>query len=68
MDWQQWVSLLIVALAALMLLGPKFRRQRLSFQRATHCGCGVGSQSGPQSSIIFRARKGQKPEVLVKMR
>lgn len=67
MDWQQLVSLLIVAFAALLLLGHKFRRQRFSFQRNTHCGCAVSAHSAPQQSIVFHARKGHRPEVLVKM-
>jgi hypothetical protein len=68
MDWQQLVSLLIVAFAAVLLLGRKFRRQRFSFERDTHCGCSANPQSAPQSSIVFHARKGCRPEVLVKMR
>jgi hypothetical protein len=68
MDWQQLVSLFIVVLAAALLLGRKFRRQSFSFQRDTHCGCAAVPQTAPQGSIVFRARKGQRPEVLVKMR
>jgi hypothetical protein len=67
MDWQQSVSLFIVAAAAVGLLGSKLRRRRFRFDQAGHCGCStvVGSS---QSSIVFRARKGTRPEVLVKMR
>ena len=68
MDWQQLVSLLIVASAAILLLGQKLRRQRFSFQRDTHCGCAASPVSSPQNSIIFRARKGHRPEVRVKMK
>jgi len=71
MDWQQCVSLLIVAAAGVLMLGGRLRRRRFSFQHGTHCGCAATvAQSGPQSSssIVFRARKGQRPEVLVKMR
>ena len=68
MDWQQFVSLLIVAAAASLLLRQKLRRTRFSFERDTHCGCVAVSQSSPQNSIVFRARKGQRPEVVVKMR
>jgi hypothetical protein len=67
-DWQQLVSLLIVAAAAVLLLRSKFRRRRFSFQVDGHCGCTSGNQSSAQGSIIFRARKGQRPEVLVKMK
>ncbi len=68
MDWQQLVSLVVVASAAVLLIGSKFRRRKFSFERSTHCGCAAVSDSSPQSSIVFRARKGARPEVVVKMR
>jgi len=68
MDWQQMVSLVIVAAAAGLLLASKLRRRKFSFERATHCGCAAVSSSNPQTSIVFRARKGQRAEVRVKMR
>jgi hypothetical protein len=68
MDWQQLLSLLIVAGAAVLLLKRQIRSRRFSFQKDTHCGCSAVPQTAPQSSIIFHARKGCRPEVLVKMR
>jgi len=68
MDWQQSVSLCIVAAAAVGLIGSKLRRRRFTFGQEGHCGCSAVAGSNPQSSIVFRARKGQRPEVLVKMR
>ena len=68
MDWQQLVSLVVVASAAVLLLGSKFRRRKISFARGTHCGCAASQGSARQSSIIFRARKGERAQVLVKMR
>jgi hypothetical protein len=68
MDWQQTVSLVIVASAAVLLIGGKLRRRKFSFERDTHCGCAAIPGSSPQSSIVFRARKGARPEVRVKMR
>jgi hypothetical protein len=68
MDWQQMVALLIVAGTAVLFSWSKLRRRRFSFQVDTHCGCAAGMQSGPQGSIVFRARKGKRPEVLVKMK
>lgn len=67
MDWQQLVSLMIVGAAALMLVGSRFRRRRFSFQRDTHCGCAAVAQSAASGSIVFRARKGARPEVRVKL-
>jgi hypothetical protein len=68
MDWQQLVSLAIVASATVLLVRSKFRRRKFSFARATHCGCAAVPAFSPQSSIVFRARKGARPEVRVKMR
>jgi len=68
MEWQQLVSLLIVASAAGLLVWSKVRRHKFSFERQAHCGCTAVPPSFPQSSIVFRARKGQRPEVRVRMR
>jgi hypothetical protein len=68
MDWQQLVSLVVVASAAVLLLGSKFRRRKFTFERDKHCGCAANHGSSPQSSIVFRARKGERAQVLVKMR
>ena len=70
MEWQQLVSLMIVAAAGFFLLAGRLRRRRFNFQRDTHCGCAATAQFGPQSSssIVFRARRGERPQVLVKMR
>jgi hypothetical protein len=71
MDWQQLVALAIVVSAGVLLLGGRFRHRRFSFQRHTHCGCtAAATQSGLQTSnsIVFRARKGERPQVLVKTR
>ena len=68
MDWQQLVSLAIVAAAAGMLLARGLRRRKFSFARDTHCGCSGANAIGSQGSIVFHARKGHRPEVVVKMR
>ena len=68
MDWQEVISLLIVGIAASALLWGKFRRRRFNFQRDTHCGCSAPGTSGNSGSIIFHARKGERPQVLMKMK
>jgi hypothetical protein len=68
MDWQQLVSLVIVAATAGLLLARGLRRRKFSFGRDTHCGCAGANAGGTQGSILFHARKGQRPEVVVKMR
>ena len=66
-DWQQIIALLIVAGAAGALLWGKFKRRKFSFERETHCGCSTPHAGNTQQSIVFRARKGERPEVHVKM-
>jgi hypothetical protein len=68
-NWQQFVSLLIVAVTAALLLWTKFRRRKFSFERDTHCGCAAANvHSPPRHSVIYRARKGERPEIVVKMK
>jgi hypothetical protein len=68
MDWQQLVSLMIVAAAGGLLLAGALGRRRSIFQRGMPCGCAAVSQSAPHSSIVFRARKGERPLVFVRMK
>jgi hypothetical protein len=68
MNWQQAVSLAIVASVAGLFLREQFRRRKFSFERDTHCGCSAHGQSGAESSVVFHARKGKRPEVRVKMK
>lgn len=68
MDWQQVTSLFIVAVAAGLLLWSKLRRRKFSLERDLPCGCSAARTSSPGSSIVFHARKGQRPEVVIKMR
>jgi hypothetical protein len=71
MDWQQLVALLIVATAAALLIRGRVRRRKFEFGRpggAGHCGCSSTGGAASQSSIIFHARKGERPRVLVKMK
>ena len=67
MDWQQLVSLAIVGITAAVLLWNALRRRKFSFQRDTHCGCAAGHDV-PQYSVVFHARKGERPQVWVKMK
>lgn len=67
-DWQQVISLMIVGSAAVALLWGRFRRRKSRFGLETHCGCAGSPATNPQSSIIFHARKGHRPRVLVKLK
>ena len=66
MDWQEATALLIVAATAAVFAWRKLRPRKFSFQRDTHCGCSssVADQSPP--SIVFHARKGERPQFTVR--
>ena len=68
MDWQQPIALAIVALSVGLLVSSRLRRRKFLFGRDTHCGCSSPSSGAPQSSIVFHARKGETPRILVKMK
>jgi hypothetical protein len=68
MDWQQFVSLVIVVVAASAFVWRRFRPRKFSFARDTHCGCSAVRDSSPQSSIVFHVRKGGRPQILMKMK
>lgn len=67
MDWQTLVALAIVGLTAAVFLWNRFRPRKFSFERDLHCGLG-SSRECPQHSIVFHARKGERPEIIVKMK
>ena len=70
MDWQQLLALLIVALTAGLFAWSKLRRKKFSFAKDTHCGCSSAKVQaiGPAQTIQFRAKKGERPTVVVKNR
>jgi hypothetical protein len=67
MDWQQSVALAVVGVTSGLFIWSRFRPRRFSFERDTHCGCGRAA-SAPGHSVVYRARKGERPEVIVKMK
>ena len=64
MDWQQAVSLAIVGVTAIMFLRSGLIRRRFSASRHTHCGC--GGSTAASGSVIFRVRKGERPQIIVR--
>jgi hypothetical protein len=67
MDWQQLLALLIVVCTAGLFLRGKLRKKRFTVEKDTHCGCGGdGPRIGPAQTIQFRARKGERAQVVVK--
>jgi hypothetical protein len=68
MDWQQIASLTVVAATAGIFMWTKLRRRKFSFEQDTHCGCasGTGTGTGSRTSIVFSARKGYRPKIIMK--
>lgn len=66
MDWQQVIALGIVASTAGIFIWRKFQRRKFTFERDTHCGCAGGGHVAEKNSIVFHARKGGRPEVIIK--
>jgi hypothetical protein len=65
MDWQKIIASAIVAGTAAIFLFAWLRPRKFDFKRDTHCGC---APAAPGNSIVFRARKGQRPQVIMKMK
>jgi hypothetical protein len=69
MDWQTYAALAVVAGTAGAFLARAWpRRRKFSFERDTHCGCGVTGRAGSTNSVVFHARKGSPARVIVKMK
>ena len=69
MGWQEITALLIVASTASAFLWHRFRRRKPGLTGPPHCsGCPTPATTGKAPSIVFRARKGERPEVVVKFK
>ena len=68
MDWQQISALVIVAATAGVFAWRRFRPRKSPLGRDGHCGCAGGGQPADKSSIVFHARKGERPQIIVKMK
>jgi hypothetical protein len=66
MDWQQLMTLGIVAGAAALLLWGKLRPHRAFPRSHGHCGCSRMVSASPGSSLRYEARKGQRARLIVR--
>ena len=66
--WQDLAAVAIVLLTIGLLVWSRFRPRKFNFQRDTHCGCSSPADSAAKSSIVFHARKGERPQVVMKMK
>lgn len=67
MDWQALMALAIVGVAAFLLLRPHFRPPASLRSPENPCGCSAVGAGGSKASIIVRSRKGEPPQVIVKL-
>ncbi len=67
MDWQQIAALAIVGLAAFLLIRSQLRPRGHCLSKAGPCGCTSATGPAPKGSITFRTRKGERPQVIVKL-
>lgn len=68
MDWQQIIALSIVAATAGIFVWRRLHPRQSALGCGDHCGCGGEGRPGEKSSIVFRARKGERPQVIVKLK
>ncbi len=66
MDWQQIIALAIVGIAAFLLIRSQLRPRSRCGGSGQVCGCAGNSGPTPKGSIVFRARKGERPQIIVK--
>ncbi len=67
MDWQQLAALVIVGAAAFLLLRSQLRPRKPFLSPDGPCGCSAAGTGGSKASITVRSRKGERPQVIVKM-
>ena len=67
-NWQEIAALGIVGMTAGLFVWNRFRPRKFSLTKDTHCGCSSPAETARGSSMVFRARRGERPQVLVKMK
>ncbi|PAW91528.1 MAG: hypothetical protein B9S33_00640 [Pedosphaera sp. Tous-C6FEB] len=67
MNWQEIVALGVVGSAAFLLLRPLLRPPAPLRSPANPCGCSAVGAGGNKASIIVRSRKGERPQVILRM-
>lgn len=69
MDWQEIAAFAIVGLTLVWLIGSQFRRRKLKLGQGGSCpGCASAGSARPSSSVVFSARKGERPRVTLKLK
>lgn len=68
MDWQQGIALLIVLVTASLFVRGWWKRRSDQSVCGSQCGCaGSGTATPPKVSVVYRARKGERPQIITRM-
>ncbi len=69
MDWQEMAALSIVAVVWLGWIASLVRRHRLAARGGPVChGCCSAGQAASAPTVVAKARRGERPVLIVKMR
>ncbi|HAV63594.1 MAG TPA: hypothetical protein DCY13_14665 [Verrucomicrobiales bacterium] len=67
MDWQEIVALAVVVLTVALFVRAAVRhRRRRGIEGSCHCA--GGASGGLPVSTVLRGRKGERPQLVVKMK
>ncbi len=66
MVWQETAALSIVGLTGVTFVWRAWRARRFRTSEATRCECGSVGGVNSAPSVIYRARKGERPQILVR--
>ena len=66
MVWQETAALSIVGLTGVAFVWRALRSRRFRTAEATPCPCGNVGPANRGSAVTYRARKGERPEIIVR--
>jgi hypothetical protein len=66
MVWQETAALSIVGVTALVFAWRALRSRRFRAMATSPCACGHGTQGSRGVAVIYRARKGERPQIRVR--
>lgn len=67
MDWQQVIAIGIVALTVGLFVWTRWRRGKAGPGCGAGCGCeGSAGTTAPRGSVTYRARKGERPQIITR--
>jgi hypothetical protein len=67
MDWQELVSLLIVGATVGVLLWRAWRGRKVRGGELGEYGCPLTGHTAARNSVVYHARKGERPRVVIKI-